>query len=630
MNWDEGLEKLIRENIILGNLEAAIDCALVCGRTAEALIIAAQGGPELFNITQEAVLSSSKDKFLKNMLLPLLSKNVSSIIDISDVAKWREVLSIMIINNSKPALVAQFAEKLEQAGLAEAAEACYLYSGNSERVIESWVKQFRQAVGEGRDYEDEVICLFFKALLYSESFAYQGSELLEKIYLEYLNLVFRNGFVDEGFEMMKQLKTPKFSMALMVFFEKHLKAQTGNSKAPWKVMNVPVVKGKVKESEVKRQDRTAPVRETLADNRGKAPVGEQKGTVETPVRNAFPQPVRTAFPQPVKNAFAEPVKAAFPEPVKGFGEGKSMAKAENRPPPPPPVFDKHVAGAQHGPSSGEIKKSPFGDSKSQAPPSDHSRVAPPPGPPGPPGPSGPPGPPPNQIINPVTPPPPAPVRREAKVVEPPPGRMEKVDPRSQFVSNPKPIEHTTHHEAIPEPVPAPDVFKARPEERKFAPPGPAAPAAPTAPVVPAVPRSVPPPRPAVVMPGKLGNRPTATAAPTAAGAEGLDLSSIPPSLMGLASKWESAVNDWSVGINPKILKDVECKLQEFFNKLKSQEINDLTLSTVNEMTEALETGDFATANKHYLELCSKNWEENKNWLTAMKRIIQGKQSSRGK
>lgn len=33
-NWDMGKEKLIKENMLIGNYEGAIDAALKCGRTA--------------------------------------------------------------------------------------------------------------------------------------------------------------------------------------------------------------------------------------------------------------------------------------------------------------------------------------------------------------------------------------------------------------------------------------------------------------------------------------------------------------------------------------------------------------------------------------------------------------------
>lgn len=43
-NWDEGVEGIIKRNLLLGNLEYAADVAMKAGRTTEALLIAEAGG----------------------------------------------------------------------------------------------------------------------------------------------------------------------------------------------------------------------------------------------------------------------------------------------------------------------------------------------------------------------------------------------------------------------------------------------------------------------------------------------------------------------------------------------------------------------------------------------------------
>jgi NACalpha-BTF3-like transcription factor len=43
-NWDEGIEGVIKKNLLIGNLEYAAEVALKAGRTAEALLIADAGG----------------------------------------------------------------------------------------------------------------------------------------------------------------------------------------------------------------------------------------------------------------------------------------------------------------------------------------------------------------------------------------------------------------------------------------------------------------------------------------------------------------------------------------------------------------------------------------------------------
>ena len=112
--------------------------------------------------------------------------------------------------------------------------------------------------------------------------------------------------------------------------------------------------------------------------------------------------------------------------------------------------------------------------------------------------------------------------------------------------------------------------------------------------------------------------------------DGVDLSGIPVELLPIAQQWEAAIRDASISSNTRILKDVELKMQEFFNKLKTKGLNDATMDLVIQLTEAFATGDLAAVNRAHLELTNKTWNENGNWLTAMKRIIQAKQSTRGK
>ena len=50
-NWDIGRERLIKHNMLIGNYDGAIDAALKCGRTAEALIIAYSVDQNTFNNT---------------------------------------------------------------------------------------------------------------------------------------------------------------------------------------------------------------------------------------------------------------------------------------------------------------------------------------------------------------------------------------------------------------------------------------------------------------------------------------------------------------------------------------------------------------------------------------------------
>lgn len=65
VNWDSSIEKIIKQNILIGNYEGAIDCALKCGRNGEALLLAHSHSDELFEATANAFFVASVNlKFL--------------------------------------------------------------------------------------------------------------------------------------------------------------------------------------------------------------------------------------------------------------------------------------------------------------------------------------------------------------------------------------------------------------------------------------------------------------------------------------------------------------------------------------------------------------------------------------
>jgi protein transport protein SEC31 len=58
INWDTGVEKIIKDNLVIGNYDGAIDCALKSGRSAEALLLAYSQGKDSFEQTMSAFLTS--------------------------------------------------------------------------------------------------------------------------------------------------------------------------------------------------------------------------------------------------------------------------------------------------------------------------------------------------------------------------------------------------------------------------------------------------------------------------------------------------------------------------------------------------------------------------------------------
>ncbi|OII71658.1 uncharacterized protein cubi_01272 [Cryptosporidium ubiquitum] len=73
--------------------------------------------------------------------------------------------------------------------------------------------------------------------------------------------------------------------------------------------------------------------------------------------------------------------------------------------------------------------------------------------------------------------------------------------------------------------------------------------------------------------------------------------------------------------DPRKKMDAQKRFDELFEKLRVGNVSETVSSKVVNLCQALQTGDYSTANKIHIDLSSTEWENNKNWLMAFKRII---------
>ncbi|CAG9330029.1 unnamed protein product [Blepharisma stoltei] len=594
INWNEAGEKLIKDNLIIKNLESAIDCALMCGRSAEALIIAEHGGPELFKRTKNAVISSSKDLFLKTTFLALLNGKIEEIIPTFEIGRWKEILAIIISHgeNNVNELALSLAARLEEENMLEAAYACMAVAGNFNKLVESWISQTSRVIaGDRKKYASQVQYLFFKAsALAASNRSLSDNKLLENIEYEYLQLLYSSGLYQEADEIIKKLPSVKHCMNLLVLLDRVTKNATGNSRAPWQVANVVPVTQKrktieqsiPKTKETKHDPFPVPVSRTSPPY-SEAPI--RKGSIPDPphpkVVNA---PIHPPPPQPVKNqAFQGSMVPPPPIEPKTSPFGKTHAS-------PFPVTREEVPPPPVG-----IMTSPFGN-QGNVHSDTHSgeTIAPPPPPPVikqtiPPPPIARPNPPPPPVIN-------TPVK-EPEVIPRPPVFQPVLTQQEVPVKTPNFQQMGQQYEAAKEPPP---IVKAQ------------------API----PHAVSVPRPPVRTPGAF--KPPERKVETKQ-AEGIDLSGIPNNLMPIARFWADAIQQPSITQTSRLYKDVESRMQDFFNKLKNQEFNESIMQLIQQMTTAFESGDIKTAMGAHLSLTNASWNENSNWLMGAKRIMQATQ-----
>lgn len=80
-NWEEGTEAIIKQSLLLGQLEYAAQVALKCGRTTEAFLIAEAGGEELQEQIKAEYLTQHKDPFVKEVIAAIAEQDFTGILD---------------------------------------------------------------------------------------------------------------------------------------------------------------------------------------------------------------------------------------------------------------------------------------------------------------------------------------------------------------------------------------------------------------------------------------------------------------------------------------------------------------------------------------------------------------------
>merc|ERR1719434_564796 len=76
--------------------------------------------------------------------------------------------------------------------------------------------------------------------------------------------------------------------------------------------------------------------------------------------------------------------------------------------------------------------------------------------------------------------------------------------------------------------------------------------------------------------------------------------------------------------------DIAKRLDELYTKLQAGHVDTTVSQKVMQMARSLESQDYAAANKIQSELCNSAWDQNKNWLMGIKRLVPAPVMSSGR
>ncbi|KAL4510760.1 hypothetical protein ABPG72_004914 [Tetrahymena utriculariae] len=147
-NWEAGVEKMIKENMIIGNYEGAIDCSMKCGRMAEALLIAYSQNADLFKQTIDQYFTQQTDNFIKYVFKNLIKNDIEDIAENYDLKSWRECAGLAITCSKNSKEFQQLMDKLAERFIKEkndddSAICCFILSQNFQRLVGIYFKRIQ-------------------------------------------------------------------------------------------------------------------------------------------------------------------------------------------------------------------------------------------------------------------------------------------------------------------------------------------------------------------------------------------------------------------------------------------------------------------------------------------------------
>jgi protein transport protein SEC31 len=182
-------QNVVKEALIVGNFEAAVDCCFRTGNLADALVLASCGGAELWAKTQERYFESqAQRKPFLSVVGAIIQNDLGPLVQKSDLANWQETLAILSTygkSDEFPTLCIALGDKLDAAGDHSDASLCYMCALSLNKAVKHWrMKLKKQSSSEGgsinlnalHDFVVKV-SIFLQAAGFSESLTSEDEEL---------------------------------------------------------------------------------------------------------------------------------------------------------------------------------------------------------------------------------------------------------------------------------------------------------------------------------------------------------------------------------------------------------------------------------------------------------------------
>ncbi|KAF2366859.1 Ancestral coatomer element 1 Sec16/Sec31 [Trinorchestia longiramus] len=140
----EGSGATIRQAVITGQLEEAVNLCMQDNKFSLALILAQHAGPDLYQKTRDRVLSTERDgDGVCGVVAAVVKTDLEAVVSQCSLTNWKEAV-VTVINHApvemRPSLLQRLGGRLESGRQLQWALLCYLAAGTLDSFVQCWVK----------------------------------------------------------------------------------------------------------------------------------------------------------------------------------------------------------------------------------------------------------------------------------------------------------------------------------------------------------------------------------------------------------------------------------------------------------------------------------------------------------
>ena len=211
INWNVGNEKLIKNSLLLGEIESAVELLFKSERYSEALIIASLDN-ELFNKVKENYFKVNNDLFIQKFFPAIINKDINMLLDYN-LSEWKEFL-LYAKNSFQKNDFQNFSEKLgDKLYLFHKKDIypsliCYVLANKFEKIINLLCDNYFKENERVHD-KDELLINVYEDLMIIYKILngnLNSNENLKKIIYDYCLLLIREGLNVEAAKNLNYLR----------------------------------------------------------------------------------------------------------------------------------------------------------------------------------------------------------------------------------------------------------------------------------------------------------------------------------------------------------------------------------------------------------------------------------------